>query len=150
MSLNSLFLLSLFSFFLFFSFTWKKCLSRRAGACNKVHLLIYCWWNRIFSVSLFLFWIHIIPIFRKGRRKNNLSCTYLCQGLIFRLISFTGEWHPQNPAECQPFLVTSVQRFCSNLFTGDFPVAWINWCLCLANVCPELKILLAGEGTSRS
>ena len=35
--------------------------------------LIYCWWNRILSVSLFLFWIHIIPIFRKVRRKNSLS-----------------------------------------------------------------------------
>ena len=88
-------------------------------------------------------------IFRKGRRKNSLSCTYLWQGLIFRFLSFTGEWHPQNLAECT-FLLSFVQRFCSLLFTDDFHRAWLNWRLSLANVCPELKILLAGEGTSRS
>ena len=87
---------SSFSFFLsffLFSFTWEN---RRTEACNKVHSLIYYWWNSILSVSLFLFWIHIITIFRKGRRKNSLSCTYLWQGLIFRFLSFTGEWHPHN------------------------------------------------------
>ena len=68
---------------------------------------------------------------------------------IFQLLSFTGEWHPQNLAECA-FLLFSVQRFCSILITGDFPGAWLDWRLSLANVCPELKILLAGEGTSRS
>ena len=93
-----------------------------------------------FSFSL-SFWIHIIPMFRKGRRKNSLSCIYLWQGLIFRLLSFTGECHLQNLAECQPILLTSVQRFCSNLFTGDFPGAWLNWRLFLANVCRELNFL---------
>ena len=58
------------SLFFFFFFYLRKCLSCRAEACNKVHLLIYHWWNRILSVSLFLFWIRIIPIFRKGRRKT--------------------------------------------------------------------------------
>ena len=144
MSLTSPFLLSPF-FFLSFFFYLRKCLSHRAEAFNKVHSLIYCWWNRILSVSLFLFWIHIIPILRKGRRKNSLSCTYLWQGLISRLLSFTGEWHPQNLAE-RAFLMSSVQRLCSTLFTGDFPGAWLNWRLSLANVCPEVKILFASEG----
>ena len=113
MSLNCPFLLSPF-FFLSFSFYLRKYLGRWAEACNKVHSLIYCWWNRILSVSLFLFWIQIIPIFRKGRRKNSLSCTYLWQGLIFRLLSL---------AECEHVFLTltSVQRFCFTLFTGDSP-----------------------------
>ena len=98
MSLNSPFLLSPF-FFLSFFFYLRKCLSHRTEACNKVHSLIYYWWNRILSVSLFLFWIHIIPqYFWKGRRKNSLSCTYLWRGLHVHipLFLFTGEWHPQN------------------------------------------------------
>ena len=44
------------------------------------------------------------------------------------------------------FLLTSVQRLCSTLFTGDFPRSWMNWRLSLANVCPELKICFTGEG----
>ena len=78
MSLNSPFLLSPF-FFLSFFFYLRTCLSHWAEAYNKVHSLIYCWWNRILSVSLFLFWIYIIPIFRKGRRKNSSNCAYLCR-----------------------------------------------------------------------
>ena len=75
-----------------------------------------------FSLSFF-FWIYIIPIFRKCRRKNCLSCTYLCQGLIFRFLSFTDEWHPRS---------------------------WWTWCPFFANVCPELKILFAGKRTNQS
>ena len=109
-----------FSFFLsFFFLLLEKMPTLLAEDCNKVNSLIYCWWNRILSVSLFLFWINIIPIFRKDRRKNNLSCTYLWQGLVFRFLSFTGEWHPWS---------------------------WRNWRLSFANVCPELKILFANEG----
>ena len=79
-------------------------------------------------------------ISRKNRRKNSLSCTYLWQGLIFRLLSFTGEWHPQNLAECA-FLLSPVQRFYSTLFTGDFLGAWLNCYLSLANVGQELNVL---------
>ena len=49
-----------------------------------------------FSFSLSFLNTYNSPIFRKGRRKNSLSCTYLWQGLIFGFLSFTGEWHPQN------------------------------------------------------
>ena len=81
---------SSFSFFLsfFFSLTWEKFRSHQDEACNKIHSLIYCWGNRILLVSLFLFWIHIIPIFRKGGRKNSLSCTNLWKGLLYRFLSF--------------------------------------------------------------
>ena len=66
MSLNIPFLLSLFFFYL------RKCLSRRTEACNKVHSLIYNWWNRIFSVSFFFFLsTYNFPICRKGRKKTD-------------------------------------------------------------------------------
>ena len=109
---------SFLSFFLSFFFYLRKCLSRRAEVCKKVHSPIYCWWNRILSVSLFLFWIHIIPLFRKGRRENSSSSTYFWQVLIFRLLSFTGEWHPQNLAECAFPQKDSVLFFLQETFPG--------------------------------
>ena len=91
-------------FFLSFFFYLRKCLSRQAEVRNKVHSLIYCWGNRILCFSLFFFfWIHIIPTFRKGRRKNSLSCTYLWQGFVLRFLSFTGEWHPRIWMNVSPF-----------------------------------------------
>ena len=101
------------------------------GAYNKVHSLIYCWWSRILSISLFLFWIYIIPIFRKGKRKNCLSCTYLCQGLIFRFLSFAGEWHPPESAESAPFLLTFVQGYCSTLSRSLVKLTSLS-CQCLS------------------
>ena len=77
-----LFFFLLFSFFNFSFFYLKKCLSRRTEACNKVHLLIYYWWNRILSVSLFLFWIHITSQYLGRVEENNLSYTYLWRGLM--------------------------------------------------------------------
>ena len=78
---------SFFSFFLsFFFFYLRKCLSRWTGACNKVHSLIYCWWNRFLSISLFLFLnTYNFPICRKGRRKtvqvvlifDEVECSFL-------------------------------------------------------------------------
>ena len=106
---------SSFSFFLsFFFLLLEKMPKSPAEACNKCSFTnLMLMKQNPFSFSL-LFWIHIIPIFRKSRRKNSLSCTYLCLGLIFRFLSFTGEWHPWS---------------------------WRNWRLSFANVCPELNFI---------
>ena len=140
MSLNSSFLLSPF-FFLSFFFNLRKCLSRRTEACNKSYSLIYYWCNRILSVSLFLFWIRIVSIFWKGRRKNSLSCSYLWRGLNVHIPFFLRASDTPRIGWISAFLLTSVQRFCSNLFSGDFPRSLLNWRLSLANVCPELNFL---------
>ena len=120
MSLNSPFLLS--PFFLSFFFYLRKCLSHWTEACNKVYSLIYCWGKRILSVSLFLFWIHIIQVFRKGRRKNSWSCTYLWQGLnvhipFFLWVSGISRIWLNQHLFCWLLSKDSVQR----LFMGDSP-----------------------------
>ena len=130
----------LFFFLPFFFYLWKY-LSRRAEAYNKVHSLIYCWWNRILSVTLFLFWIHIIPIFRKGRRKNSLSCSYLWQGLIFRFLSFMGECHPPQNRLNQRLFCWLLSKDSVRLFLQGIPRSWLNWHLSFTNVCPELNFL---------
>ena len=73
----------------------------------------------------FFFWIHIIPIFRKGRRKNILSCTYLWQGKFSASFLLRASGILQNLAECA-FLLSFVQRFCSMLFYGDLLDFWLE------------------------
>ena len=46
-----------------------------------------------FSFSLSFSEYIYIPIFRKGRRKNSFSSTYLWQGLLLRFLSLSDEWH---------------------------------------------------------
>ena len=87
------------------------------------------------------------PIFRKGRRKNSFKFY-----LSFRRVYFSGCFLLRASgisleSAGSAFLLTTVQRFCSRLFTGhSFPGAWLTWRPSLANVCPVLKILFAGEG----
>ena len=86
--------------------------------------------------------MHIIPIFRKGRRKNSLKLYLSLRRLVFRFLSFTGERHFSRIRLMAPFCY--LQSKDSVLL---FPGAWLNWRPSLANVCPELTILPAGEGT---
>ena len=125
---------SSFSFFLSFLFYLGKCLSHRTATYNKVHSLIYCWWNRILSVSLFLFWIQIIPIFRMGRRKN--SCIYLWQGLDVHIPFFFWAsdiprigWISAFPADFCPKIL--FYSFYARLSPG---VGWIGVSLSLMSV----------------
>ena len=98
---------SSFSFFLsfFFLFYLRKCLSRRTEAYNKVHSLIYYWWNRIFLVSLFLFWIHItfqfLGICTRKTVKLYLSLTRFNVQVPFSL--FYGWVTSPKSAESAPF-----------------------------------------------
>ena len=137
MSLTVLFFLLLFSFFLFFLLL-EKMLKLLGWGCNKVHSLIYCWWNRILCVSLFFFWIHIIPILRKGRRKNCVSCTYLWQGLFLGSFLLQASGILQNLAGCT-FLLSSVQRFCSILFTGTSRSFGFKPVSLSTDFCPQTK-----------
>ena len=67
--------------------------------------------------------------------------------LSFRRVYFSGSfllWASGISLESagSAFLLTTVQRFCSRLFTGhSFPGVWLTWCPSLANVCLVLKIL---------
>ena len=109
------------SFFSFLSFTWESIL---------VHSFIYGWWNKSFQFLSFLFWMHIIPIFRKGRRKNSSSCTYLCEGYFSGSFLLRASGILQNLAE-GAFLISSVQRFCSTLSRSLAKSASIS-CQCLS------------------
>ena len=137
---------SYFSFFLsfFFFFHLRKCLSCWSEACNKVHLLIYYWWNRIFSVSLFLFWIHVtfqylgicrrktvwvVLIFDKFQCSYSFLSSYGRVTSRGRLTSAIGlyRW----------FFPNSVLFFLWETFPG---VGWDRR-LSFDNFCPKLKIL---------
>ena len=74
-----------------------------------------------FQFLFFLFWIHIIPIFRKGRRKNSLVV------LIFDRTYFSGS-----------FL----------LWTSDIPPR-IGWISLSVDFCPKI-LFYAFYGASRS
>ena len=93
-----------------------------------------------FSFFLSFLNTYYSPIFRKGRRKNSLSCTYLWQGLIFRFLSFMGDWHLQNRLN-QCLSADFCLKILFYFFTETFPWSWLNWCLSLTNVCPELNFL---------
>ncbi len=141
MSLNSPFLLSPF-FFLSFFFYLRKCLSRRTEACNKIHSLIYYWWNRIFSVSLFLFWIHITFQYL-GRVEGKQFKLYLSL-TMFRILSlfFTGGWHPRSWLVAVRFSAD----FCPKTLFYSFyrrlsPELVINRRLSPTTSVPKLKIL---------
>ena len=51
------------------------------------------------------------------------------KSLLLMFLSLTDEWHPPSESAWSGFLLTTVQRFCSMLFTGHSPGAAVNRCL---------------------
>ena len=95
-----------------------------------------------FSLSFFFFFlIHLIPIFRKGGRKNSLKLYLSLTRLNFQVPFFYGRATSPESAESALSAVfcpkDSVLIFLLETFSRD----WLNWCLSLANVCPELNFL---------
>ena len=74
--------------------------------------------------------------------KNSFKLYLSCRRVYFSgaFLLRTSDIPPESARSA--FLLTTVQSFCSRLFTGySFPGAWLTWRPSLANVCPELKIL---------
>ena len=99
----------------------------------------------LFSFSFSFLNTYNFPIFRNCRRKT------VWVVLIFdkfqysnSFLSFLRVSDLSESAEISVFLsLTSVQKLCSTLFTGDFPRSQLNSaCLSNADFCPKLKILL--------
>ena len=111
-SLNCLFFFLLFFFLFFFSFFYLR---KYLSPLTYLRLTKPSPFN--FSLS---FSEYIIPIFKKGRRKNSLSCSYLWQGLLLGFLSLTDEWHPHRIGCIGPSA-----DFCSKIlfyaFYGDLP-----------------------------
>ena len=125
-------LLLLFSFlsFFFLSFLFFSFFYLREYLSPLIHLRFM---KQIFSVSFFPFlniYIYIyIQYLGRVEGKTVLSCAYLFEGFTSLVAFFTDEWHPPSESAGSAFLVTTVQTFCSMLFTGHSPGAAVNRCL---------------------
>ena len=82
--------------------------------------------KQIFSV-FFLFWIYIytcnFQYLGRVEGKTVLSCTYLFKGFTSQVPFFYGWVTSPSESAGSAFLLTTVQRFCSMLFTGHYPGA---------------------------
>ena len=111
---------------------------------NKVHSLIYYWWDRIFSVPLFLFWIHVTFQYLGICRSKTVQVVLIfdefqCSDFF---LSFYGRMISRSRLTsaiclCRWLFPNSVLLFLRATFPG---VGW-DQRVSPTDFCPKLKIL---------
>ena len=115
----SFFFFSFLFFSLYFTFFYLR---------KYLSPLVHLWWaKQIFSVFFFAF-LNIYSFQYLGRveGKKVSSCTYLFEGFTSQVPFFYGRVTPPPESAGPAFLLTTVQRFCSMLFTGHSPGVAVN------------------------
>ena len=97
--------------------------------------------TNLFSLFLsFSEYIYNFQYLGRVEGKTVLSCTYLYERFPSQIPFFYGRAvFLYNLAEGDSVI------FCPKILFYSFPGAWLTWRSFLAKVCPELKILFAGE-----